>query len=76
MPELVNPRPDAQPLVSVERHGPILRLTFQNPPANALSIEVMESLQTGLDAARDSDAVRVIVLAAAGKLFSAGHDLK
>ncbi len=63
-------------LVRAERQGPILRLTLQNPPANVLSIEVMESLLAELDAARNDEVVRVIVLAAAGKLFSAGHDLK
>jgi enoyl-CoA hydratase/carnithine racemase len=36
----------------------------------------MESLQAELDRVRDDDAVRVVILAAAGKLFSAGHDLK
>jgi len=49
---------------------------LQNPPANVLSITVMESLQRELDVARDDDSIRVIVIAAAGKLFSAGHDLK
>jgi enoyl-CoA hydratase/carnithine racemase len=64
-------------LVHVERNtGPILRLTLDNPPANALSLELMEALQSALDAAADDDNVRVIVIAAAGKLFSAGHDLK
>jgi enoyl-CoA hydratase/carnithine racemase len=36
----------------------------------------MEALQAELDKARDDKAVRVIVIAAAGKLYSAGHDLK
>jgi len=63
-------------LVEAELQGRILRLTLQNPPANALSIEVLESLQSRLDAARDDEAIRVIVIAAAGKLFSAGHDLR
>ena len=36
----------------------------------------METLQAELDEARDDKAIRVIVIAAAGKLFSAGHDLK
>src|SRR6266567_3991870 len=62
--------------VGVDRQGSILRLTLQNPPANVLSIAVMEALQAELAAARDDASVRVIVLAAAGKLFSAGHDLK
>src|SRR5437868_1187222 len=62
--------------VCAHRQGPVLRLTLQNPPANVLSIELMEALQAELDAARDNGSVHVVVLAAAGKLFSAGHDLK
>ena len=63
-------------LLNIDRQGPILRLTLNNPPANALSVELMESLQSALDSARDELGVRVIVISAAGKLFSAGHDLK
>lgn len=64
-------------LVKAERNdGGILRLTLNNPPANALSLEAMEALQSELDIARDDGLVRVIVIAAAGTLFSAGHDLK
>ncbi|HEX6661938.1 MAG TPA: enoyl-CoA hydratase [Sphingomicrobium sp.] len=66
--------PDAP--VGAQRDGPILRLTLQNPPANVLSVAVIEALQAHFDAARDDDAIRVVVIAAAGKLFSAGHDLK
>jgi len=62
--------------IASDLQGPALRLTVQNPPANALSIEVMESLQATLDAARDDERLRVIVIAGSGKLFSAGHDLK
>ena len=63
-------------LLNIDRQGPILRLTLNNPPANALSVELMEALQTQIDAASDDNATRVIVIAASGKLFSAGHDLK
>jgi enoyl-CoA hydratase/carnithine racemase len=63
-------------LIGAERHGPVLRLTLENPPANLLSLAVMEALQAALDAARGDKSVRVVVIAAAGKLFSAGHDLK
>ena len=62
--------------IGTQRHGAVLRVILQNPPANVLSITVMESLQRELDVARDDDSIRVIVIAAAGKLFSAGHDLK
>ncbi|HEY7005488.1 MAG TPA: enoyl-CoA hydratase [Sphingomicrobium sp.] len=69
-------RPQNHVPVVAARRGAVVRLTLQNPPANALSIEVMQALQAQLDAARDEADVRVIVIAAAGKLFSAGHDLK
>lgn len=63
-------------LVRVERAEPILRITLNNPPANALSIAVMEALGEALDAVAADDAIRVVVLASTGKVFSAGHDLK
>lgn len=62
--------------VHASQSGGILTLTLANPPANALSIATMEALQAALDHARDDDAVRVVVLAATGKVFCAGHDLK
>jgi enoyl-CoA hydratase/carnithine racemase len=64
------------PQIATHHERAILRLTLHNPPANALSIAVMEALLAELDAARDDEGVRVIVIAASGKLFSAGHDLK
>lgn len=54
----------------------ILRITLDNPPANLLSLEVMRGMQAELDRAAADPAVRVVVIAAAGKLFCAGHDLK
>ena len=63
-------------LINAERRGAVLRLTLDNRPANALSIAAMEALQAALDAVQDDVTVRVIIIAAAGKLFSAGHDLK
>lgn len=65
----------AGPVLSSLDNG-VLRLTLNNPPANVLSIALMEALMAELAAAGDDPEVRVIVLAAAGKLFSAGHDLK
>ena len=63
-------------ILSIERKDRVLRLTLQNPPANALSAELMQVLQEALDDAAEEHAVRVIVIAASGNLFSAGHDLK
>ncbi|PJI39290.1 MAG: enoyl-CoA hydratase [Rhizobium sp.] len=65
----------AGPVLSSRDKG-VLRLTLNNPPANALSIALMEALMAELGAAADDPEVRVVVLSAAGKLFSAGHDLK
>ena len=67
---------DDQHLVAVDRQGLVLRLRLQNPPANLLSLAAMEALQAELDSAHADPAVRVIVIAASGKLFSAGHDLR
>ena len=60
-------------LVAADRQGPILRLTLQNPPANALSIDVVRALQVALNDARDEETVRVLIVAGSGRLFSAGH---
>ncbi|MEK1871817.1 MAG: enoyl-CoA hydratase [Rhizobium altiplani] len=54
----------------------ILRLTLSNPPANALSIAVMETLIGELQSAAEDAAVRVVIIASTGNVFSAGHDLK
>lgn len=63
-------------LVLKEQIGPVLRLTLNNPPANVLSIALMEALSAALEEAAVDDGVRVLVLASTGNLYSAGHDLK
>lgn len=55
----------------------VLRLTLDDPSRrNALSNSMLESLQATLQEAADNAEVRVIVLAANGPAFCAGHDLK
>src|SRR5262245_4100754 len=55
----------------------IRTLTLDNPAArNALSGAMMASLEAAFARAGDDPAVRVIVLAANGPAFCAGHDLK
>lgn len=62
--------------IEVQKAPGITRIALSSPPANALSIAVMDALFKALtDAAEDADC-RVVVLAANGKVFSAGHDLK
>jgi len=55
----------------------VLRLTLDRPQQyNALSEEMLAALRAALDAAATDPAVRVVVIAAAGKAFCAGHDLR
>jgi len=52
-------------------------LTLNRPDAfNALSEAMLAALQSELDAAAADDTLRVLVIAAAGRAFCAGHDLK
>lgn len=52
-------------------------LTLNRPAArNALSLALMLALETELQAIRQDESVKVVVLAAAGPAFCAGHDLK
>ena len=67
----------SESLLLVERAGPILRLTLNRPAArNALSVGLMTALQIALDEAAKDGTLRVIIIAANGPAFSAGHDLK
>lgn len=55
----------------------VVRLTLNRPQAfNALSEAMLGALQAEFDAIAQDEAARVVVLAGAGKAFSAGHDLK
>ena len=63
-------------LIEQDARG-VLTLTLNRPQAfNALSAPLLQALQSELDRAAADDSVRVVVLAAAGKAFCAGHDLK
>ena len=55
----------------------VVRLTLNRPMAfNALSEGMLDALQRELDAIAADETVRAVVIAAAGKAFCAGHDLK
>ncbi len=69
--------PTAEPLVLAAKSGTVLKLTLNRAGArNALSVGLMGALQAALDDAASDKAVRVVVIAADGPAFSAGHDLK
>jgi len=68
----------AEPLVlcATDARG-VVTLTLNRPQAyNALSEAMLEALQAALDRVARDDTARVVVLAAAGRAFCAGHDLK
>ena len=71
-----SPDADAAPVrYSVE--GPIATITLNRPQAaNAQNSRMIDELDAAFDRAEADDEVRVVVLAAEGKHFSAGHDLK
>ncbi len=55
----------------------VVTLTLNDPARfNALGIEMLQALQTALDAIAQDSRVRAVVLAASGKAFCAGHNLK
>eukprot|EP01037_Dinobryon_pediforme_P022190 gene22191-23258_t len=67
----------ASPIVRQDLADGVLRLTLDNQSRrNALSEAMMSTLQGALDDAASSQAVRVVILAARGPAFCAGHDLK
>jgi enoyl-CoA hydratase len=59
-----------------EHTGAVLKITTNRPDVlNAQSRILLEELDDAFKRAVDDDSVRVIILAGAGKHFSAGHDL-
>ena len=67
---------DASLLLRTDRDG-IARLTLNRPRArNALSMGLMTALRKALEEIENDDTVRVVVIAANGPGFCAGHDLK
>ncbi|MCP5373014.1 MAG: enoyl-CoA hydratase [Hyphomicrobiales bacterium] len=67
---------DAPVLLRADADG-VATLTLNRPDKfNALSVALLAALQDELDALKDDRSVRVVVLAANGRAFCAGHDLK
>ncbi len=67
---------DSLVLMTQDARG-VVRITLNDPQRfNALSSEMLTELQTALDAVAKNEQARVVVLAAEGKAFCAGHNLK
>ena len=69
-------QPKDAPVLREDREG-VATLTLNRPAQmNLLTREVLSALQATFDDLEKDTSVRVVVLAAAGKGFCAGHDLK
>ena len=64
-------------LVSIEKHNSMLKLIMNDHKnKNALSNKMIFALMNAISSACDDKSIKVIVIAANGNVFSAGHDLK
>ena len=73
----ISANPADTPLVELTRAGAVARLTLNHPAKyNVLSTPMLAALEAELDALATDTTVRVVVIAATGRAFSAGHDLK
>ena len=69
--------PDAPLVLRHDDDRGVCTLTLNRPTAfNALSEEMLTALQSELDNLSKSQKLRVLVIAASGKAFCAGHDLR
>ena len=60
--------------ISLEKSNNIARVTMNKPPLNVIDIAMMEEMNAALKSLK-GDSAKVIVIAAAGKAFSAGVDI-
>lgn len=66
----------ALPIVESALHGNILVLTLNNPPVNALGVEIRRGLLAAIDSANDNPAVKAILLVGAERHFCGGADIR
>jgi len=62
-------------LVEFAVHDEVAELRLNRPPANVLSIDVMEDICSAIDSIEFERDVKFLVLRASGKYFSAGFEL-
>jgi len=68
---------NTEPVVRYEVDGAVATITMNRPAvANAQDTALIDGVDAAFDRADADDDIRVVVLAGAGKHFSAGHDLK
>jgi cyclohexa-1,5-dienecarbonyl-CoA hydratase len=69
------PRDRTYRFIQFETTQGISRILLNRPPANVLSVDAMEDLNTALESLEYQRDVKLLVLAATGKYFSAGFEL-
>lgn len=62
--------------VARSMHGDILVVTIDNPPVNALGVDVRRALVEAIDAADSDAAVAAVLLVGSGKTFIGGADIR
>jgi 3-hydroxyacyl-CoA dehydrogenase len=66
----------AAPAVTSARRDNVLVVTVDNPPVNALGVDVRRGLLDAIGAAQSDDAVAVVLIVGAGRNFIAGADIR
>jgi enoyl-CoA hydratase len=61
--------------VELDSQEGIVRVTLNRPPANVLSIDMMQELASALESLEYERGIKLLVLQASGKYFSAGFEL-
>jgi cyclohexa-1,5-dienecarbonyl-CoA hydratase len=61
--------------IQTELKDGVATLTLNRPPVNILNIEMMEEIDTYLDGLKAEDSLKLLVIQAMGKAFSAGVDV-
>jgi cyclohexa-1,5-dienecarbonyl-CoA hydratase len=69
------PRSGAMKLVQFASAQGVARLTLNRPPANVMSVEMMEEIVSALEALEYQRDVKLLVINASGRYFSAGFEL-
>src|SRR5881394_2964929 len=64
------------PPVRTQHHGRVLVVTVDNPPVNALGVDVRRGLTAAIDAAQADRAVDAVLIVGAGPNFIGGADIR
>jgi len=62
--------------VTREQHGDILLVSIDNPPVNALGVDVRRGLLEAIEAADADPAVKTVLIVGAGRNFIGGADIR